>query len=100
MRSTLVMISLGLAVGINPVQAQALPILKNGVCPIGYTTQGNYCVPGRQAPVAIPKLGVCPINYVTQGNYCVGNQRAKPAVIKSGVCPSGYFTQGNYCVSQ
>lgn len=99
MVSTLMMVSFGLGVGINPVWAQALPILKNGVCPIGYTTQGNYCVPGPKAQIAIPKVGVCPVNYVTQGNYCVGNRNAKPAVLKSGVCPIGYVTQGNYCVA-
>jgi hypothetical protein len=82
----------------NAESGQAIP--KDGVCPIGYHTEGNYCVASRvNAPDAVAKDGVCPIGYSTQGNYCVANRANPPdAILKNGVCPTGYHTEGNYCV--
>lgn len=74
---------------------QPLTILRDGFCPSGYSSQGNYCVPGQAATFAIPKVGFCPSGYVPQGNYCLANPGAKPAILKSGFCPTGFSPQGN-----
>jgi hypothetical protein len=58
------------------------------------------CVPNANAKPAIPKNGTCPTGWSTQGNYCVANTANPKTVIpKNGTCPTGYSTQGNYCVS-
>ena len=63
-----------LPIMVTAESGQAIP--KNGACPTGYSTQGNYCVANRaNAPDAIPKNGACPTGYSTQGNYCVSNRR-------------------------
>jgi hypothetical protein len=75
------------------------PIPKDGSCPSGYVTQGNFCAPGAEAQLAIPKHGSCPSGYTSQGNYCVANPNAKAAFLKhSAICPYGYVSQGNYCI--
>lgn len=76
------------------------PVIKEGSCPSGYYTSGNYCVPSSaNAKTAIIKEGSCPSGYYTSGGYCVANsESAKQAIPKSGPCPSGYYTSGNYCV--
>ncbi len=79
-----------------PVQ----PILKNGTCPTGYRTSGNYCVPGKSARFALEKVGSCPTGYRTSGKYCVANKKASFAVPKNGSCPSGYRTSGAYCIAR
>lgn len=57
-------------------------------------------VANTESGLVIPKNGVCPIGYHTQGNYCVANRGNAPdAILKNGVCPTGYHTEGNYCVS-
>ena len=48
----------------------------------------------------LPKNGPCPSGYNTHGNYCVPQSSAKPAILKNGPCPSSWNTYGNYCVSQ
>jgi len=49
---------------------------------------------------ALPKDGACPSGYHTEGNYCIGNRNNPPAALpKDGACPSGYHTEGGYCVS-
>lgn len=80
--------------------AEAEVVLKSGSCPIGYQTQGNYCVSNREnTPIAVTKVGDCPIGYQTQGDYCVSSKDREPqAVVKDGNCPVGYTTQGRYCV--
>ena len=50
---------------------RASPIPKNGNCPTGWNTSGNYCVAGPNATEAIPRVGSCPAGWNTQGNYCV-----------------------------
>ena len=52
------------------------------------------------ASFALPKDGTCPAGYHTEGNYCVGNYRTDPApaIPKDGTCPAGYHTEGHYCV--
>lgn len=76
------------------------PIQKNGSCPSGYGSQGDFCAPHSGARFAISKNGSCPSSYGSQGNYCVANSSARLAIPKgSGSCPSGYGSQGNYCVS-
>jgi hypothetical protein len=75
------------------------PIPRDGSCPSGYVTQGNFCAPGAGAQLAIPKHGSCPSGYASEGNYCVANPNAKAAFLKhSAMCPYGYVGQGNYCV--
>jgi hypothetical protein len=54
------------------MQPTALP--KDGSCPNGYSSSGNYCVPGPNATHAVPKDGSCPNGYSSSGNYCVANR--------------------------
>ena len=75
------------------------PLVKDGSCPSGYTTSGNYCKPGSGARYALPKHGSCPSGYTTSGSYCLAGNSARYAVPKSGSCPSGYTTSGGYCLS-
>ncbi|MBK5968526.1 MULTISPECIES: hypothetical protein [Thiorhodovibrio] len=75
------------------------PLVKQGSCPSGYRTQGDYCVPGSGARDALPKSGSCPAGYYTNSSYCVAGKNAKPAIEKVGSsCPAGWYTSGNYCV--
>lgn len=75
------------------------PLPKVGSCPSGYSSQGNFCVPGTSAQFAIAKDGSCPSGYGSQGSYCVASAGARFAIPKgSGSCPSGYGSQSNYCV--
>jgi hypothetical protein len=77
------------------------PLPKQGSCPSGYHTSGNYCTPSSgSARPALPKVGSCPSGYHTSGDYCLGSgATAKPAVVKRGSCPSGYHTSGDYCLA-
>jgi len=56
------------------VVATALPpIMKDGgSCPPHYSSAGSYCVPQRDAGIAVPKVGPCPPNMSSAGRYCVG----------------------------
>ncbi len=74
------------------------PVIKTGSCPSGYSTSGQYCVPGRNARPALPKIGSCPSGYSTSGDYCLIGTNGKPAIPKVGSCPSGYATSGSYCL--
>jgi len=77
----------------------SMPILKNGSCPSGYSSQGNMCSPNANAKPAIPRSGSCPSGWSTQGNYCLANSaNPKNAILRSGACPSGYSQQSNYCL--
>jgi hypothetical protein len=77
----------------------SMPILKNGSCPSGYSSQGNMCSPNANAKPAIPRSGSCPSGWSTQGNYCLANSaNPKNAILRSGSCPSGYSQQSNYCL--
>ena len=75
------------------------PLIKEGSCPSGYTTSGNYCKPGSGARYALPRHGSCPSGYTTSGSYCLAGNSARYAVPKAGSCPSGYTTSGGYCLS-
>jgi hypothetical protein len=77
-----------------------VPLPKQGSCPSGYHTSGNYCTPSSSgARPALPKIGSCPSGYHTSGDYCLASSAsAKPAVPKTGSCPSGYHTSGDYCL--
>jgi hypothetical protein len=78
--------------------ADAVP--KSDPCPIGYLTQGHYCVsPPDNGTVAVTKVGDCPIGYLTQGSYCVATQEDRPRTsIQDGHCPVGFMSQGRFCV--
>ena len=78
---------------------QSLPLLKNGSCPSGYSSSGNYCTPNSSAKFAIAKVGSCPSGYSSSGNYCLAGSNAKHAIQKVGSCPSGYSSSGDYCLS-
>lgn len=73
------------------------PVNRVGVCPIGYTTSGEFCVPKDNAGIALPKVGACPTGYVASGYYCIGKQESKEAILRSDRCPSGWVYKGNYC---
>lgn len=74
------------------------PLAKVGSCPSGYSTSGQYCVPGNKARFAIEKRGACPGGYSTSGAYCLAGPRARPAMHKVGNCPPGWSTSGRYCL--
>ena len=74
---------------VTPVLAQQ-PILKNGSCPSGYNSSGNYCVPGSSAHPVIEKNGSCPSGYNSSGNYCVMGSSGHPQV---GILPFGLQQQ-------
>lgn len=79
--------------------AQAL--VRDGSCPSGYSSSGNYCVPGSGAHFALPRNGgSCPSGYFSSSNYCVASSAtSKHAMPRSGSCPSGYFSSSDFCVS-
>jgi hypothetical protein len=79
--------------------AQALA--RDGSCPSGYSSSGNYCVPGSGARFALARNGgSCPSGYFSSGNYCVASSAtSKHAMPRSGSCPSGYFSSSDFCVS-
>ncbi|WPL16979.1 hypothetical protein Thiowin_01961 [Thiorhodovibrio winogradskyi] len=80
-------------------QAGTEPLVKQGACPSGYRTQGDYCVPGSNARATLPKSGSCPAGYYTSGRYCVAGKNAKSAIPKIGSsCPAGWYTSGKYCM--
>jgi hypothetical protein len=80
--------------------ADVKPIPKDGACPPGYYSSGNYCVPRKTANPVIGKQGACPPGYYSNGNYCVGRDNAKEVVEKLGACPPGFYSSGNYCVER
>lgn len=73
-------------------------ILRNGSCPPGYNTSGNYCIKTDYGRPAIDRVGACPPGYSTSGNYCLRSEYGRPAIERHGSCPPGYSTSGNYCV--
>jgi hypothetical protein len=75
------------------------PLFKDGSCPSGYHTSGQYCIPGKNAKSAIVKVGSCPSGYHSSGNYCLACNNAKAVMLKAGnSCPAGYHTSGQYCL--
>lgn len=89
---------LAIAAPVSALQPQA--IQKNGACPSGYSSSGNYCTPRSGAGFAIGKNGACPSGYSSSGNYCVARSGAGHAIHKNGSCPSGYSSSGKYCVQR
>ncbi|MCK6390585.1 MAG: hypothetical protein L6Q40_06125 [Azonexus sp.] len=73
-------------------------VAKNGGCPSGYSSSGNYCKPSATAKFAIPRVGTCPSGYGSSGNYCLASSNARMAMAKQGSCPSGYGSSGAYCL--
>lgn len=52
--------------------ASAIPLQKVGSCPSGYASEAAWCVPMKNAPVAVIKgKGQCPSTMRQSGNYCV-----------------------------
>ena len=87
------------ALGESAMVAQ--PVVKIGHCPSGYSTSGQYCLPGRQARLALEKRGQCPSGYTTSGAYCLAGGQARPALPKLGAtCPSGWSPSGDYCLQR
>jgi hypothetical protein len=41
------LISFSIVIVALPALACKQPIIKNGTCPLGYYTSGNYCIPSR-----------------------------------------------------
>ena len=77
-----------------------IPIHKNGNCPPGYNSQGDFCAPNSSARFVTTKQGSCPTGYTSHGNYCMAGPNSKLAIHKGqSNCPSGYSSHGNYCVS-
>jgi|GEM_PF-3397325 len=75
------------------------PVVKRGTCPSGYSTSGQYCIPGPRARLALEKRGRCPSGYGTSGAYCLAGSQARPALPKIGAaCPSSWSTSGDYCL--
>ncbi|WP_020505945.1 hypothetical protein [Lamprocystis purpurea] len=75
------------------------PVVKLGTCPSGYSTSGQYCIPGPRARLALEKRGRCPSAYGTSGAYCLAGSQARPALPKIGAaCPSQWSTSGDYCL--
>lgn len=79
----------------------AQPVMKNGSCPSGYISSGNYCAPsGDSSRFAITKNGSCPSGYISSGDYCLASgDNSRLAIPKQGSCPSGYISSGDYCLS-
>ncbi len=76
------------------------PVPRNGSCPSGYYSSGDYCVPSSGARFALARNGSCPSGYYSSGNYCVASSDdSKLAIPRSSSCPSGYYSSGNYCVA-
>ena len=88
-----------IACDLSAGEVMAVPLVKNGSCPSGYSSSGNYCAPGSSAMFAVEKRGSCPSGYSSSGNYCLASKNAKLAVQKVGSCPSGYSSSGDYCLS-
>ena len=102
----------------------ATTVTKNGSCPSGYISSGNYCKPNSGARFAIEKNGSCPSGYSSSGDIawrtlvlpqpqsgsCPSDTAVrgtivwpKPAYICSdaynghiGSCPSGYSSSSSY----
>jgi hypothetical protein len=75
------------------------PVVKLGNCPSGYSSSGQYCVPGPRARLALEKRGQCPSGYAASGTYCLAGSQARPALPKIGTtCPSRWSTSGDYCL--
>ena len=90
----------GLIASAAIVAPPAAPLAKDGSCPTGYYSSGNYCTPTASARFALPKDGSCPSGYYSSGNYCLASSdSSRLAIPKRGSCPSGYYSSGNYCVS-
>jgi hypothetical protein len=53
----------------------ATPVAKDGACPSGYYSSGNYCLASSDSSrLALPKLGSCPSGYYSSGNYCISSR--------------------------
>ena len=93
-------LTLTLAMGYMQTTWSQMPLPKQGSCPSGYHSSGNYCTPSSSSSqFAVPKVGSCPSGYHVSGNYCLANnENSKLAVVKQGSCPSGFHSSGDYCL--
>lgn len=98
---SIVMTLLGLMVATGTHAAPpAAPLPRDGSCPSGYYSSGDYCVPSSSGRFAVVRRGSCPSGYYSSGNYCVASSDdSHLAILRSGSCPSGYYSSGDYCVS-
>ena len=100
MRHVLITMSAAIICSMALAAPPAQPVVKDGACPSGYSSSGNYCTPGSRARFALAKQGTCPSGYSASGNYCVASSdQSKTTIPKSGACPSGYSASSNYCLS-
>jgi hypothetical protein len=86
--------------GATANETEPRPVPREGACPSGYWTSGDYCMPGPTAAYAIRREGSCPTGYSSSGQYCLAGPNAEFAIPRSGACPSGYSTSGNYCLGK
>ena len=55
---------------INVVSVNA-QVIKNGSCPSGWNSSGEYCVAGSSVKRIVSKIGSCSSGWYSSGNYCV-----------------------------
>lgn len=62
---------------VSSVAMAQQPVVKRGSCPVGYYSQGSYCVPFSQSrQETIEKVGnSCPVGWYSQGRYCTRERR-------------------------
>jgi len=86
------------ALGIEPTRIERL----GKACPVGYATEGGYCIPGADAEFAFHMTGGgCPAGYSVRRGYCVAGNSAELTILRTGSsCPSNYRSSQIYCIAK